>query len=194
MTQTATYSATKFDHLIGLAGMSTEMVQNHLTLYEGYVNNVNKIDELLKVAEPGSPQANELRRRFGWEWSGMRLHELYFKNLTKDLDTITSGGALEKSIIENFGSFESWISEWKALGLTRGIGWVALVRDTISGRLFNIWIGEHDMGQLAGTDILLIMDVWEHAYMTDYGIKRPGYIEAFTQAIDWRVVEKRFEK
>jgi Fe-Mn family superoxide dismutase len=189
-----TYTATKFDHLIGLAGMSTEMIQNHLTLYEGYVANVNKISELLKVAEPGSPTSNELRRRFGWEWSGMRLHELYFKNLTKDLDTITAGGELEKALIENFGSYESWLSEWKALGLTRGIGWVALVRDTVTGKLFNIWIGEHDMGQLAGTDVLLIMDVWEHSYMTDYVIKRPGYIEAFVQAIDWRVVEKRFAK
>ena len=191
---TQTYNATKFDHLIGLAGMSTEMIENHLTLYEGYVTNVNKVSELLKVAEPNSPQANELRRRFGWEWSGMRLHELYFKNLTKDLDTITSGGGLENAIIDNFGSYESWLAEWKSLGLTRGIGWVALVRDTTTGALFNIWIGEHDMGQLAGTDILLIMDVWEHAYMTDYGIKRPGYIESFVQAIDWRVVEKRFEK
>lgn len=191
---TQTYEAIKFDHLIGLAGMSTEMIQNHLTLYEGYVTNVNKVAELLKVAEPNSPQANELRRRFGWEWSGMRLHELYFKNLTKDLDTIAAGGELEKSIIENFGSFDAWLTEWRSLGLTRGIGWVALVRDTTTGRLFNIWIGEHDMGQLAGTDMLLIMDVWEHAYMTDYGIKRPAYIESFVQAIDWQVVEKRFAK
>ncbi len=186
------YIAKTFDHLEGLAGFSDTMIKNHLTLYAGYVTNVNKLSELLKVSEPGTPTSNELRRRFGWEWSGMRLHELYFKNLTKDLNSITTGGDFEKSLAEHFGSVDRFLTEWKALGLTRGIGWVALVRDGKTGNLFNVWVGEHDMGHLAGADILLIMDVWEHAYMTDYGITRPPYIDAFVQAIDWRVVESRF--
>ncbi len=185
------YIAKKFDHLTGLAGFSDTMITNHLSLYEGYVANTNKLSELLQVAEPASPSANELRRRFGWEFSGMRLHELYFKNLTKDLTSITPGGELEKKLCENFGSVEKFISEWKSLGLTRGIGWVALVRDKKADKLFTVWFGEHDMGALAGTDILLVMDVWEHAYMTDYGIKRNPYIDAFVQAIDYRVVESR---
>jgi superoxide dismutase, Fe-Mn family len=187
-----TYNATQFDHLLGLAGFSDEMVKNHLTLYEGYVTNTNKLLELLEVAEPGSPTANELRRRFGWEWSGMRLHELYFKNLTKDLTSVTAGGEFEKELHHHFASTENFLNVWKAMGLTRGIGWVALVRDRRTEHLHVIWIGEHDLGNLPGADVLLVMDVWEHAYMTDYGIKRPPYIDAFVQAIDWRVVEKRF--
>lgn len=185
------YIEKNFDHLSGLAGFSDTMVQNHLTLYAGYVANTNKVSELLQTAEPSSPIANELRRRFGWEFSGMRLHELYFKNITKDLTSITKGGELETKLIANFGTVEKFLADWKAMGLTRGIGWVALVIDRKSDRLFTVWFGEHDMGALAGTDILLIMDVWEHAYMTDYGIKRPPYIDAFMQAIDWRVVEAR---
>jgi superoxide dismutase, Fe-Mn family len=188
------FIAKKFDHLSGLAGFSDTMIQNHITLYEGYVTNTNKLGELLQVAEPASPVANELRRRFGWEFSGMRLHELYFKNLTKDLTSITKGGDLETKLVKHFGAVENFITEWKALGLTRGIGWVALVIDRKSDRLFTTWFGEHDMGALAGTEILLIMDVWEHAYMTDYQIKRNPYIDAFVQAIDWRVVEARLSE
>ena len=153
------YTAKKFDHLEGLAGFSDEMIKNHLALYEGYVTNTNKLLELLEASEPGTPTSSELRRRFGWEWSGMRLHELYFKNLTKDLTDITEGGNFEKSINTNFGSKEAFLEKFKTIGTTRGIGWVSLARDKKNDKLFIVWIGEHDMGQLAGCDILLIMDV-----------------------------------
>ena len=96
------------------------------------------------------------------------------------------------NLVTAFGSYENWLADFKILGMTRGIGWAVLVKDKSTGALMNIWIGEHDVGHLAGEEILLVMDVWEHAYMTDYGIKRADYIEKFLSAIDWQVVEKRY--
>ncbi len=187
-----TYEPKKYESLLGVKGISEVMLKNHLTLYEGYVKNVNAFVELSKTLKIGSVEYNEIRRRFGWEWNGMKLHELYFEALAKDFKELDVQGDLYLNLITAFGSYENWLVDFKILGLTRGIGWAALVRDKQSGVLMNIWLGEHDMGHLANEEILLIMDVWEHAYMTDYGIKRAEYIENFLKIIDWSVVEKRF--
>ena len=187
-----TFEPKKFEHLLGIDGISEAMLKNHFTLYEGYVKNVNIMVELSKTLKPGSPEYNELRRRFGWEWNGMKLHELYFENMTSSVKDLDKNGEFYKSLSTAFGSFENWQADFKVLGATKGIGWATLVKDKASGALMNIWIGEHDVGHLAGTEILLVMDVWEHAYMTDYGIKRADYIEKFIPLINWKVVERRF--
>jgi len=163
---------------------------NHFTLYEGYVKNVNVIAERSKTIEPGTPESAELRRRFGWEWNGMRLHELYFESLTKESVKPDASFRSMQAIMERFGSVEAWEKDFRAAGAMRGIGWVMLVQD--GERLFNTWINEHDMGHLAGATPLLVMDVFEHAYITDYGIKRAEYIETFFRSVDWEVVEQRF--
>jgi Fe-Mn family superoxide dismutase len=181
----------KFEHLLGTAGFSEMMLKNHFALYEGYVKNVNIFLDLSKTLKVGSPEYNELRRRFSWEWNGVRLHELYFANLTKEAAVLSTESELYKKISTAFGSYENWLADFKALGLTRGIGWAVLVKDKVTGALMNIWIGEHNTGLLAGTEILLIMDVWEHAYLTDYGIKRADYIDKFIEVINWPVVESR---
>jgi superoxide dismutase, Fe-Mn family len=188
------YESKKYEGLFGLSGLSDTLLKNHFTLYEGYVKNVNILVDLSKTLKPGSPEYNELRRRFGWEWNGMRLHELYFENLTKEFKDLDKENELTKGIITAFGSYENWMADFKILGLTRGIGWAVLVKDKNTGALMNIWIGEHDVGHLAGTDILLIMDVFEHSYLTDYGVKRADYIDKFIFLIDWETVEKRFNR
>jgi len=73
----------------------------------------------------------------------------------------------------------------------RGIGWVVLYQDNATARLFNQWINEHEVGHLAGCRPILVMDVFEHAFMTDYGLKRADYIESFLKNINWQVVEAR---
>lgn len=186
------YEAKNFEHLLGTEGFSDALLRSHFTLYEGYVSNVNKVSEFLKTAETGTPPYGELKRRFGWEWNGMRLHELYFGNMVKGGSALDKKDALAKKIIEDFGSFELWEKDFKAVGAMRGVGWAALVRDSETGRLANVWIAEHDGGHLAGAAVLLVMDVFEHAFAFDYGIKRADYIAAFWNAIEWNVVEKRF--
>jgi Fe-Mn family superoxide dismutase len=184
------YTPKDYKHLIGLPGFSDTLLLNHFTLYEGYVKNVNVIAERSKTIEPGTPESAELRRRFGWEWNGMRLHEVYFDNLTKESAEPDASSRSMQAIAERFGSMEAWEEDFRIAGAMRGIGWVMLVRD--GERLFNVWINEHDAGHLAGCTPLLVMDVFEHAYATDYGIKRAEYIEVFFRSIDWKAVERRF--
>ncbi len=190
-----TYTPQNFDPLLGTAGFSDKLLQNHFKLYQGYVANTNKLadilDRLQKEAKTDVPEYAELKRRFGWEYNGMRLHELYFGNMTKNGAALDRNSSLAKDLAEQFGSVENWEKDFRATGAMRGIGWVILYLDRASGRLVNAWINEHDGGHLAGAEPLLVMDVFEHAFMLDYGLLRADYIKAFFQAIDWTVVQKR---
>lgn len=190
------YEAINYDHLIGMEGFSETLLRNHFTLYQGYVANTNKLAELLSaMAKEGrfGPEYAELRRRFGWEWNGMRLHEMYFNNLGGKTPPDPASDVY-KLIAEQFGSFEAWQKEFQAIGAVRGIGWVILYYDGCGKRLFNQWINEHDVGHLAGARPLLVMDVFEHAFITDYGLKRADYIQAFWKNINWEKVNERLKR
>ncbi|MDP3244735.1 MAG: Fe-Mn family superoxide dismutase [bacterium] len=191
------YEAKNFDHLFGLEGLSEQLLKNHFVLYQGYVANANKLAEKLVVMiqeeRAATPEYAELKRRFGWEFNGMRLHEFYFGNLAKGhLPQLGQGKLLEK-IIQEFGSLDVWLKDFKATALARGIGWVILYYDKEADRLFNVWINEHDTGHLSGAAPLLVLDVFEHAYMLDYGLKKGDYIEVFLKAVDWPAVEERMK-
>lgn len=190
------YKAKDFSQLLGMPGFSDKMLNQHFTLYQGYVKNTNLLLGILQqYASEGAdrtPQYGELKRRLGWEFDGMRLHEYYFSNLGGKGSQIDSKSPLSKQIAKDFGSFDAWKKDFIASGMIRGIGWVILYFDPFSNRLINIWIGEHDIGHLASSTPILIMDVWEHAYMPDYGINREDYIKAFFENIDWKVVESRY--
>jgi Fe-Mn family superoxide dismutase len=192
------YITKNFENLIGIDGFSDTLLKNHFTLYQGYVNNFNKLNDILAAMEKdekfGTPEYAELNRRFGWEFNGMRLHEYYFGNMIKGGTKLDRDSKLFKKIIENFGSYENWEKDFKGVGGMRGIGWAILYYDPIAGRLFNNWINEHDVGHLSGAIPLLIMDVFEHAYMIDYGLKRADYIVAFFKTIDWKAVTNRFDE
>jgi len=188
------YTAKDYGRLLGMEGFSDTLLKNHFTLYQGYVTNTNKLMEILaqmtKEGKAGTPEFGELKRRLGWEFNGMRLHEYYFENLGGKGGPEKTG-KLFKKVSEDFGSNEVWEKEFKAVGTMRGIGWAILYQDKLTGRLINFWINEHDVGHPAGCTPILIMDVFEHAFMLDYGLKRADYIEAFFKNIDWRMVEGR---
>jgi superoxide dismutase, Fe-Mn family len=186
------YEAKDYSSLLGTPGFSDNLLDTHFGLYQGYVKNTNTLVEKLASAESGTPEYAELKRRFGWEFNGMRLHELYFSNMIKD-GAAPSDTLLATKLTEDFGSIEAWEKDFKASGALRGIGWVVLYKDG-GNRLFNVWVNEHDVGHLAGATPLLVMDVFEHAFILDYGMKRGEYIDAFMKSIDWSVVGKRFEK
>jgi len=190
------YEPKNFEQLLGTKGFSDQLLKNHFTLYQGYVTNTNKLADalstLLKEGKPGSPEYAEMKRRFGWEWNGMRLHEYYFGNMTKTGAELDKNSKFARKVTEDFGTYENWEKDFKATGTMRGIGWAILYYDPITGRLFNTWINEHDVGHLSGAMPLLIMDIFEHAFMIDYGLKRADYIEAFFKAISWSEVVKRF--
>ncbi|KJS00953.1 MAG: superoxide dismutase [Desulfobulbaceae bacterium BRH_c16a] len=190
------YTAKDYARLIGTPGFSEALLKNHFTLYQGYVTNTNKLldtlDRMLKDGMAANPEFAELKRRLGWEFNGMRLHEYYFDNSGAKAP-LDRNGKLGKKLAECFGSIDAWEKDFRATGAMRGIGWTILYEDSIDGRLINFWINEHDVSHPAGCMPILVMDVFEHAFMLDYGLKRADYIEAFFAGIDWKVVEGRLK-
>jgi superoxide dismutase, Fe-Mn family len=190
------YAAKDYGHLIGMEGFSQTLLNNHFTLYQGYVTNTNKVLDtlaaMLKEGKVGSPEYAELKRRLGFEFDGMRLHEYYFENLGGK-GTLDKSGRLGKRLAQDFGSYGDWEKDFRGTAAMRGIGWAILYLDNLAGRLINQWINEHETGHLAGGTPILVLDVFEHAFMIDYGLKRADYIEAFFKNINWAAVESRLK-
>jgi len=191
-----TYTATDYGNLVGMEGFSETLLKNHFTLYQGYVTNTNKLLDslaaMLKEGKVGTPEYAELKRRLGFEFNGMRLHEYYFENLGGK-GAIDKSGRLGKKLAEDFGGYEDWERDFKGTAAMRGIGWTILYQDNITGRLINQWINEHETGHLAGGIPILVLDVFEHAFMIDYGLKRADYIEAFFKNVNWDKVDSRLK-
>jgi Fe-Mn family superoxide dismutase len=180
-----------------MPGFSDELLESHFTLYKGYVAHTNKaLDRLAGFTKEGkidSYEFGEVKRRLGWEWNGMRLHELYFSNLGGK-GSFNRGSKLSRQIDRRFGSYENWENDFRAVGEMRGIGWVVSYHDPVANQILNMWINEHDVAHPAGCAPLLVMDVFEHAFMMDYGLDRKEYIAAFFRNIDWNEVTIRFGK
>jgi len=196
-----TYKEHPFD-LHGLDGISDAQITEHLALYAGYVKQVNGLNEELAAmtgrgqASGKNPEFAELTRRLGFEYNGMLLHEYYFSNLRPAAEpNPPSGSALAAALAESFGSVEQWQAAFHAIGEMRGVGWVILFQDPATHWLTNHWITLHQEGVPAGFTPLVVMDVWEHAFMRDYkATERGKYIEAFFRNIDWRMIEQRLQE
>ncbi|MBM4440883.1 MAG: Fe-Mn family superoxide dismutase [Candidatus Rokubacteria bacterium] len=194
-----TYKEQKFDHLKGLDGISDKQVEEHLALYAGYVKQVNTLnEELARLRGEGKasgkhPEFAEITRRLGFEYDGMILHEYYFSNLKKAADPQpATSSALAQALTAHFGSVDQWREEFQGIGDMRGIGWVILFEDPATDRLSNHWVTLHHEGIPAGFKPLLVMDVWEHAFMRDYkATDKATYVEAFFRNVDWTMVEGR---
>ncbi len=197
------YIEQTFDNLKGLDGISAEQIAEHLTLYGGYVKQVNALDEELTIlrergrASGRDPEFAELTRRLGFEYNGMILHEYYFSGLwaggTDPRPAPTS--KIAQALVESFGSVEGWRTDFLAVGTMRGIGWALLCQDPVTQRVTNHWVTLHQDGVPASFKPLLVMDVWEHAYMRDYKANEKGrYIDAFFRNVDWRLVERRLSE
>lgn len=193
------YKEQSFDRLHDLQGISDAQLAEHFTLYAGYVRQVNALNaELAELRGQGKASGTnaefaELTRRLGFEYNGMILHECYFENLRPAADPRPPGGSgLSQALAQSFGSFEQWSTDFHAIGEMRGVGWAILFEDPVTDRLSNHWVTLHQEGIPAGFKPLLVMDVWEHAYMRDYkATGRKQYVEAFFRNIDWALVERR---
>ncbi len=190
------YTPKKWD-LSGLHGISDETLQIHFGLYEGYVKNTNTLNERIAALRAegknvgADPAFAEVVRRFGWEFDGMRLHEYYFDNLTKNPTDLRSG-RLHTLLGEQYGSVDGWKKDFMAVGGMRGIGWVIAYHDPAANAILNTWIGDHNVNNLAGCEPIVVMDVWEHAWFRDYKPAEKGkYIEAFFANINWNACESR---
>jgi Fe-Mn family superoxide dismutase len=194
------YKARQFD-LSSLKGISDKTLEMHFKLYEGYVKETNnltgRINEFIKdgnVDQEEMPAYSELTRRLGFEYNGMVLHEYYFDNLKKGGGTGDPDRNLQfyKVAESSFGSYDIWKADFVGIGKMRGVGWAICNQNPTNGRLSNHWITLHETGNVAGFNPILVMDVWEHAFLLDYKpAERPRYIEAFFTNINWDIVDKR---
>jgi Fe-Mn family superoxide dismutase len=180
-----------------LKGISAKTIEEHLKLYSGYVKHSNlileKISELKEDAEKNAYALAEVNRRFGFEYNGMRNHEVYFQSLEGGAKAITPDGELAKSIDYLWGSYDKWLAEFKSIALTRGIGWAMLYLDRKEHRLLNAWVDEQHLGQLQDCTLVLALDMWEHSYVADYQPSgKKQYIEDFFANLNWEVIEKNF--
>ena len=190
-------------NLSGLQGISDETLEMHFKLYEGYVKETNNLTEKIseyirdgKVDQEEMPAYSELSRRLGFEYNGMVLHEYYFDNLKSGGGTGDPAKTTQfaKAAEASFGSYEIWKADFVGIGKMRGVGWAITYQNPANKRLSNHWITLHETGNVAGFDPILVMDVWEHAYLLDYKpAERPKYIDAFFSNIDWSMVESRLK-
>jgi Fe-Mn family superoxide dismutase len=193
------YRAKKFD-LSGLKGITDKTLEMHFKLYEGYVEQTNLLNEKIagvlrdgKIDHEEMPAYSELTRRLGFEYNGMVLHEYYFGNLRKGGgDDAARDADFRRAAEASFGSYDIWKADFVGVGKMRGVGWAICYQDPANGRVSNHWITLHEVGNVSGFTPLLVMDVWEHAYLLDYKpAERPKYVEAFFANVDWRAVEDR---
>jgi Fe-Mn family superoxide dismutase len=187
-------------NLSGLNGISDRTLEMHFKLYEGYVTNTNLLTEKIaailedgKVDQEEMPAYSELTRRLGFEYNGMVLHEYYFGNLKRQGGGDPAKGSEFHAAAERgFGSIDTWRTDFAGVGKMRGVGWAITFLDPATGRISNHWVELHETGNVAGFVPLLVMDVWEHAFILDYAPSdRPKYIEAFMSNVDWSEVERR---
>ena len=198
--ETKTYKPKTFN-LSGLNGISDKTLEMHFKLYEGYVTNTNVLNERIAGLVAGglnadnTPAYSELTRRLGFEYNGMVLHEYYFGNMKKDGGSEAPKGSGFRSAIEKtFPSYDVWKNDFVSVGKMRGVGWAICYLDPATGHLSNHWITLHEDGNVAGFIPVLIMDVWEHAFLLDYKpAERPKYIEAFLANVDWDTVDRRMK-
>jgi len=195
--QAKVYSAKNFDSLLGIKGLSNKLMSAHFELYKGYVNQTNTLNQMINSMITSTTFSKEefsaLKKAYAFEFNGMKLHELFFENLSKNSILDTKSPFYQK-ILEDFGSYENWKKDFMQTGLSRGIGWVMCFYDKTLNRLINVWIESHDKGVPIFDNIIIIMDCWEHAYLQDFGIRRIDYIQTFVNRINWDIVLNRFNQ
>jgi Fe-Mn family superoxide dismutase len=188
-----TYTAKQFN-ITELRGISATTMAEHIKLYEGYVKHANFIQSRIETLAGNADSAYELaeaRRRFGFEFDGMRNHELYFALLEGGAQTLTEGSSLTQKIATSFGSFDTWLADFKTLAKTRGIGWAILYYDQTTDSLINSWVDEQHLGHLVGLTPIVAIDMWEHSFVADYQPSgKPQYIDEFMSQINWGVAEQ----
>ena len=180
-----------------LDGISEKTTQEHLGLYQGYVKNFNTITklagELMSDPEKNGPAIAELMRRRSFEFGGMRLHELYFPQFESGAKEVNLDGALGSAITKQYGKIDYCIAEIKQVASLRGPGWSLLYWDPVAAQFLVGFTGEQHLGHFVTLPVILALDVWEHAFILDYGAQGKGkYIDAFFNNLNWEVVDNRF--
>lgn len=189
------YVAKKYEHLLGghLTGLSDNQLKAHFGLYENYINKINEIEEKIKSFDINSPDTGNFR---GWHveqtfmLNGAVLHELYFGNLNSG--NKEPKGTLKKLIDRDFTNIQNFLGHLKTVGKVMR-GWSIAAYNFRTGKLNVYGLDQHNQLVPAMVHPILVMDVYEHAYMIDYGTDRKKYLDVFVANLDWKPVEERLE-
>ena len=185
------YTPINYDYLLGkVKGIDDNLMKIHFKLYEGLVGATNGALKYIRSKNTKNMvEYSAIQKELSLFYNGMRLHELYWGFMCgENMDKMDSN--LEKDINANFGSFNAWKANFIQTGTIPGVGFAVLCRDKISGMLFNTWINEFNIGEIIGVDILLVMDMWEHAYIAQFGLDLTKYANVFLSNVNWSVVSK----
>ena len=188
-----------FSYTEDITVINEEQFDAHMRLYEGYINNMNKIDAELgqydEQAEKLREQSNttfsyyrELKRGETFALNGVILHELYFENIGGNSSEPHQDVA--EKLEYDFESFKNWEDDFIATAKASR-GWAVLCYDQRSQRLRNISLDAHDLGNIAYSGPILVLDMYEHAYFLQYADKKAEYINRFMNNINWQVVGDR---
>ena len=185
-------------NIFSMKGFSKKMVEEHLKLYQGYVNKYNEITEkLTHLTDDDYAKANqtysmirELKVELSFAWNGIVNHELYFSHLGGNGET--PKGTLTNQIKKDFGSMELFKKDLKATAMAAR-GWVWTGWNERTKTLFNYVSDAHNLYSLFEVTPILMLDTYEHAYFMDYGSVRGAYVDAFLNNLDWSIVRKNFE-
>ena len=184
--------------ILSMKGISKKTVEEHLKLYQGYVNKYNEIQEKLSALKDDDYlKANqvfsllrELKTELSFAWGGVVNHEIYFGHLGGKGGTPPE--KLLKQIEKDFGSFENYKKDLKATGIAAR-GWVWTGYNYREKRLVNYLGDSQNTFLMWGVEPLVALDTYEHAYFIDYGVNRGNYIDSFFENLDWKVVEENFQ-
>jgi Fe-Mn family superoxide dismutase len=192
-TNIVAYKPINYSHLLGkVKGIDDNLMKIHFKLYEGLVGATNgalKYIHSQNVSDMVTYSA--IQKEFSLFFNGMRLHELYFGVMSgENMDNMDPN--LAKDINKYFGSFNKWKANFIKTGMIPGVGFSVLCRDKTTGLLFNTWINEFNIGEIIGTDLLLVMDMWEHAYISEFGLDLEKYSNTFLNNVNWSVVSKMY--
>jgi len=183
-----------YEHLIGkVKGLSENQLRNHFTLYQGYVKKLAEIETKLGTVEKTGnysfSEYSELKRREPVAYNGTFLHEYYFDNLGGE--GTTPPDFFKTAVTNAFGSWDNYIADIKAAAGSAH-GWVLTCYGYADNKVRNVLVqSEHHVGLFADTAIMVAIDCWEHAYFMDYGTKKPDYIAAVLNSLNWTAIEQR---
>ena len=192
-----TYEAMTFN-IPTLEGISQKQIDVHVGLYQGYVKHINLLRDQIADLTAQDPEKfafaiESIRRRMGFEFNGMRMHEFYFPQFEGGAQAADTSSALAAALIEKYGSWDAFVAHFKKVGMSRGSGWCTLAWDSKGKTPHVWWTADHELGMLADVKILLALDMWEHSYMVDYVPAEKGlHIDAFLKNVNWKIVENRF--
>lgn len=178
--------------------MSEEQLTIHHTKHhQAYVNGANGIFDKLAAARKGGEEVDmkSTLKSLAFNVGGHVLHSLFWENLAPAKESGKPSTELMKAIKNEFGSLDRFKDEFsKAAATVEGSGWAALAYSRKTKKLMIMQVEKHQVNIYPMFDLLLVLDVWEHAYYLDYKNARPKFIESFWNIVNWKEVSRRFSE